>query len=332
MCHRIGGRTVDVKTKSGKKPLYKKWWFIVIVAFFALSALGSMVSGTSPSERVDKELEKQSKTPESTTETPQTAQTSPSSEHADKSTVNSESAPQEKATTDEGKAIEVALKEFGCKKEELSVEQLSSKTFLVSWVTNAGGGLSTIDSVLIVKDKIKAQLSKDPDTYNEKVGKERGETTETTENIVNPMDVKWDTSNMDVWETDNMAKAAEVLNKMTAYEMSQVPLVDDDLKTIYKAPWKYFGKFVSITGNVTGVSVSAPGSDFSNTVANGGTCTEVQITTDDVIGVTFLLIGDGSDIQSGSPLTIYGLPVGYLHGTNQYGGQVSHLVIVGAKK
>lgn len=146
---------------------------------------------------------------------------------------------------------------------------------------------------------------------------------------ISPSNVDWNTESLFTNENGNIEKAANVLNKMSQEDFEEESVVEVTISEVMKAPWKYYGNFVQLSGTVAVVQMYAPNSQEAKIIADNGDCGEVVIYDDDGICTNYFFIGDVSEIYEGDVITIVGLPVGQVEVETAMGGTVNNLVVVG---
>ncbi len=315
--------------KSEKKPIYKKWWFIGLIAFLLIGFAGSFLPDT---ELTEGEI---SKTEQEGQINKEDASELEKSELEADLTVDI--AQNEKIDKEEQKAIEIAMKEFGCGEEELYVEILKDKSYQVNLVTYGVETMSTVDSLLIVKGKIKAHMYDENSTVEAfwtKVDEESADSKADSEKKrINPLNAKWNVKDTNIITNGNLKVAGDILDKMSNEDIENAAWVLDFPINVYQAPWKYYGHIMTIEGTVLNKIIYPPGSDMSEIVAKGKTCSEINILSqDESFTITFIFIGDSSSIQIDDYVTAHGLPVGHVETENFFGGQGTGLVVVGIQK
>jgi hypothetical protein len=149
---------------------------------------------------------------------------------------------------------------------------------------------------------------------------------------------QWDTSDQDASTNGNIYTAVEFYKKMrkTGIKTFFHPFTwtvgewkaakkKNVLKDIYfpnispcspslltRAPWKYYGKFVWITGNVKFIREFPPKNIFAEILADGGDSSQINIQCEDGTSVCCLMIGSINNITLNSNIELKGLPVGFL--------------------
>jgi hypothetical protein len=97
---------------------------------------------------------------------------------------------------------------------------------------------------------------------------------------------------------------------------------------VSKAPWKYFGTPIAVTGVIGVVEDYPPNSDFSK-ILNTRESAEIVIATENDVIVDMFLKTSSGNLVEGDQVTLYGYVVGKMEVPNQAGGFFTHLIFVG---
>jgi hypothetical protein len=135
---------------------------------------------------------------------------------------------------------------------------------------------------------------------------------------------QWNMTDVDVSKNGNMAVGLEVIRANPDYvnQCKQIDIAD-----AYKRPWNYYGTPISVTGVISIVEESPPGSEMS--IIYGGEVSEIVILADGDILVDMALLRSSGDLTQGQTVTLYGYVIGKIEVTNALGGKVTQLALVG---
>jgi hypothetical protein len=148
--------------------------------------------------------------------------------------------------------------------------------------------------------------------------------------IVDPPDLspKWNTSELDISKNGNVAIAIKTIQKNPNY----VSLCQNvNLEDVYKTPWNYYGKPISITGIIGLIEDYPPGHEITKMLGSQE-ASEIVILKDDFstgVYADMYLMKSSGNLAQGQRVTLHGYAVGKMEGTNQLGGKVTNLVLVG---
>ncbi|SFU69935.1 hypothetical protein [Alicyclobacillus macrosporangiidus] len=137
----------------------------------------------------------------------------------------------------------------------------------------------------------------------------------------------WNVNDIDVATNGNIDIAISKLKDVSASDVkkqAQAAKPGD----VMKAPWKYYGKIVKLSGQVGIAQEYAPGSDISQAFG-GGEVGELVIGTEDMTFIDYMNIGSTGDVNVGDMVTVYGYPVGQVQADNKLGGKTAELAIIG---
>ena len=140
--------------------------------------------------------------------------------------------------------------------------------------------------------------------------------------------LKWNEADTNAFKNGNILLAVPIilkLNTKTLMSMSEYI----DITQVNKAPWKYYGKVLRISGKASNIQDYPPGGEISSTMAGGEACSEMNIFTNENIAIKVFLIGDSGNLREDSYIEVYGLTIGFTEGTNAFGGTVSNLFVIG---
>ena len=102
-----------------------------------------------------------------------------------------------------------------------------------------------------------------------------------------------------------------------------------DAALVIKAPWRYYGQTLCFNGDVNFVVEYPPDSSNPNPFSGGS---EVIISTQDQAVVSLVTMENSGLLKPGDLATVCGLPAGRAEVTNNFGGKITCLVIVGVIK
>jgi len=140
--------------------------------------------------------------------------------------------------------------------------------------------------------------------------------------------LKWNEADTDAFKNGNMLLALPIILKLNSEALKSMSEYVD-IAQVNKAPWKYYGKMLIISGKVSNIQDYPPGGEISSTIAGGEACSEMNIFTNEGVAVKFFLIGESGYLKEDNYIVAYGLPVGFAEGTNAFGGAVSNLLVIG---
>lgn len=135
----------------------------------------------------------------------------------------------------------------------------------------------------------------------------------------------WNTKDVNIESNGNIPIAVELLNSSGDIKSKAEDVAP---AAVMKAPWKYYGKIVKLTGEVGIAQDYPPGSDVSKSFG-GGEVGELVLMNDDSTLIDYLNVGSTGDINVGDAVVVYGYPVGLVEVDNKLGGKTTQLVIVG---
>lgn len=137
----------------------------------------------------------------------------------------------------------------------------------------------------------------------------------------------WNTQDVNIETNGNLLVAAEVLKGLSAEDLKK-QAQEVKAADVMKAPWKYYGKVVKLSGHVGIAQEYPPGSDVSMAFG-GGDIGEIVLVSEDSTFIDYLNVGSTGDVNVGDSVVVYGLPVGHVEAENKLGGKTTELVIVG---
>lgn len=144
---------------------------------------------------------------------------------------------------------------------------------------------------------------------------------------VQPREPQWNTSDLDAVTNGNLMEAVRWLKTKEPSWVRSTADASVEPSLAMKAPWKYYGTPLALTGTVVIAQAYPPGSDVGQVV--GGDVSEIVMMADDGTVVDFMMIGDSGDINVGNVATVFGVVVGQVEVPNKLGGQTTQLMVVG---
>jgi hypothetical protein len=97
-----------------------------------------------------------------------------------------------------------------------------------------------------------------------------------------------------------------------------------DAGEVFKAPWNYYGKPISLSGSIAIVQDYPPGSDQ----ANAGYQSQLVFMTQDNTFIIALSTLPSGTLKAGDDIKVVGYPIGITSVDNKLGGKTDELVIV----
>lgn len=138
---------------------------------------------------------------------------------------------------------------------------------------------------------------------------------------------EWNTNDMNVGNNGNLPYAlnlaANSLDSIKQEAAGETPSM------VFKAPFKYYGKAIKLTGLVVITQEYAPNSDVANNINSGKECGEIVFMCEDGTYVDYMQLGDTGNIAVGDTVTVYGYTPGIVNVENKMGGTTDELLIVG---
>jgi hypothetical protein len=136
--------------------------------------------------------------------------------------------------------------------------------------------------------------------------------------------LSWNTEDLNIETNGNVSVAIDFIKELANPKQTVEAVTPTES---FKAPWKYYGKIIKVTGLAAIVQEYPPGSDLYK--ATGGECGEIVLVTDDGTYIDYLHIGSTGKTKVGDAVVLYGTPVGQVEADNKLGGKTTELVIVG---
>ena len=150
-------------------------------------------------------------------------------------------------------------------------------------------------------------------------------TSTSTNTTIPNIETQWNTTDPDAFENGNIFIAVELLvnQKITIDEAEYI-----DPALLIKAPWKYYGKYITVFGTVAVIEDYPTGSDISASLQCKDVSDIVIITEDSTIVEVFLRSSSGN-LKADDDVKFYGYVVGRTEVENKLGGKYTHLIMVG---
>lgn len=133
---------------------------------------------------------------------------------------------------------------------------------------------------------------------------------------------EWNMSDANASSNGNIAVAAKLLNARRLTEVAA-----EDVDTIQKTPWKYYGKLMCFSGRAAFVQDEPPGGFVSNLIG-GGEVGDLVIQTDNDDELEFLVMGGSGSLKFGSKVKVCGLTAGRVEAEGALGRTYQRLLFV----
>ncbi|MGE5606054.1 MAG: hypothetical protein ACM3YE_10215 [Bacteroidota bacterium] len=140
-------------------------------------------------------------------------------------------------------------------------------------------------------------------------------------------DLSWNVRDLNVQTNGNLEVASKILDVISP-EVLKNQSEEPSAANVYKAPWKYYGKKLKISGEVTLVQEYPPGSAIASAFG-GSEVGELVFVTDDNTIVDYVLLGSTGNIIVGNRVNTYGYCTGHIEVENKFGGKTTQLMVIG---
>ncbi len=135
----------------------------------------------------------------------------------------------------------------------------------------------------------------------------------------------WNTQDLNVETNGNIAIALRLLRSDTA-KTATVERVSAGV--VFKAPWKYYGEIIELTGEVSIAQDYPPGGSISTSLG-GGEVGELVLMADDGTIIDYMHLGSTGAINVGDTVAVNGYCIGHVEVENKLGGTTTQLMVVG---